>query len=782
VKKILKISLFVFSFLALFYSNAFAFLEFKQSKDISSDANDLRGIFIKPDGTRVYVTNDKDNDDQSVIEYSLTTPFDISTAAKVSDTPLTIEEGGSTEVMDNPHAIVFKTDGTEMYVIRSDGTSGNNVSIEQFTLTTPWKTSTLSWTARTALRAGCTTSIQSRGISFKPDGTRVFIGNEGNNIIAQYDLTTPWDITSMTNQQCSRSIQSDESSLRNIQLSSDGNFLYVGGNNGDDINKYSLSSPYNITSITLETSYSIVSQTENMRGFIFSSNFTKLYVTGDNGASNDIIYEYSLACAGTITCDPINDKDIKATIEANVELSKRIIKNNTLPIFHRIEWLRRHKNKDNLSNLNAEINFNTTTQLDNPLLNYWITKLPDKIVSINEEVKNGQYITVGQEDINNNNLNNFTTVIKSDNPLLISWLSKVQKKITTLQASVEQKTEDGSYDSDDWFKWSEGRVSLGKNKSSASSSRDFHSYGISIGADRIKENDRDTMYGYVFQYGNDNVDIGYKGTKLDTDAYSFALYGTKLRDDHVFTDALIGVSLLDIDQKRVTYGNTLEGNREGQQIYGSFNVGKRIVDEDLNLNPGIKLDLGYTNLKAFREKSNIANSLTDALLYKEQNIKSSLVTLGVLLDKTDTDRQEDKIVNHHGRLEYIADLSPSSDAEFYYLNSQSTVYNYNVENKSKHNFRIGYGFDVTSISGWSLVGNFERFQSNGKGYSNDIYLSVGYVPIDEMKFVFDVNNFENTSLSLTNNLNGFDLKMSSNYNFLSDVPDYGANLEISNKF
>ena len=74
------------------------------------------------------------------------------------------------------------------------------------------------------------------------------------------------------------------------------------------------------------------------------------------------------------------------------------------------------------------------------------------------------------------------------------------------------------------------------------------------------------------------------------------------------------------------------------------------------------------------------------------------------------------------------------------------------------------------------------FNLSAKGYSNDIYLSVGYVPIDAMKFVFDVNNFENTSLSLTNNVNGFDLKMSSNYNFLSDVPDYGANIEVSNKF
>jgi len=782
VKKILKTSFFVFSFLALFYSNAFAIIEFKQSKVITADTNGVRGINFNPDGSIMYITRRIANENAFITQYSLSTPFDISTATKSSSTQL-VGDGGSVPRMRLPHAIEFKSDGTKIFVT----TNKDPTSVYQYKLTTPWDTSTLEYEIRFQVDLdGSGNEDQVRALTFKPDGTRMFIGGRDLHKIREYILSTPFDLTSgVSVGSLSASLEDADNNMRNIQFNSDGTILYIGGNENNNMNKYSLSTPWDITTLSsTPTLYGLGSRFSNMRGFIFAANFTKLFVTNDNDTTGvNTIFEYSPACAGTITCsDASKNADVKAIIEANVELSKRIIKNNTLPIFHRIEWLRRHKNKDNLSNLNAEINFNTTTQLDNPLLNYWITKLPDKIVSINEEVKNGQYITVGQEDINNNNLNNFTTVIKSDNPLLISWLSKVQKKITTLQASVEQKIEDGSYDSDDWFKWSEGRVSLGKNKSSASSSRDFHSYGISIGADRIKENDRDTMYGYVFQYGNDNVDIGYKGTKLDTDAYSFALYGTKLRDDHVFTDALIGVSLLDIDQKRVTYGNTLEGNREGQQIYGSFNVGKRIVDEDLNLNPGIKLDLGYTNLKAFREKSNIANSLTDALLYKEQNIKSALVTLGVLLDKTDTDRQEDEIVNHHGRLEYIADLSPSSDAEFYYLNSQSTVYNYNVENKSKHNFRIGYGFDVTSISGWSLVGNFERFQSNGKGYSNDIYLSVGYVPIDEMKFVFDVNNFENTSLSLTNNLNGFDLKMSSNYNLLSDVPDYGANLEISNKF
>ena len=76
MKKILKTSFFVFSFLALFYSSAFAFIEFKQSKDISSDADGLRQINFKPDGTIMYVTNREKNsysEIDSVIQYFLST-------------------------------------------------------------------------------------------------------------------------------------------------------------------------------------------------------------------------------------------------------------------------------------------------------------------------------------------------------------------------------------------------------------------------------------------------------------------------------------------------------------------------------------------------------------------------------------------------------------------------------------------------------------------------------------------------------------------------------------
>ena len=696
-KKFLITFIFFVSFLT---TNAFAFITYKQSKVVTSDSDQIRGIQFKPDGTIMYVS-ERETDPDTIMQYSLSTPFDISTATFQFKTTLTN--------ITLPHAIEFHPNGTKMYVINNTGTT-----VEQYTLTTAWDTSTLDHYGT----YNVTNEDQLRALAFKPDGTRMYVTGADAFIIKEYTLTTAWDVTSATNTANSSSLESDENNPRNIQFHSDGTIMYLGGNGGDDINKYTLSTPWDISTLELSQTYSFSTQAEHMRGFIFTANFTKLFITNDIADGANTIFEYSVACAGTITCsDPSGNSDVKAIIEANVELSKRIIKHNTLPVFHRIEWLRRHKNRDNLSNLNAEINFT----------NEKISKLASGLKSLKKESKR-------------------------------------------------------NYNSDEWFEWSEGRVSLGKRKAINSSSKDIHSYGISIGADKIKEKDRDTMYGYVFQYGNDNIDIGGSGTKLYTDSYSLALYGTKLKDDHFFTDGIIGVSLLDIDHKRDIYGNTLKGNREGQQIFGSINFGKRLHDKKINLNPSIKLDLGYTKLKTFREKTILGNSLADALLFKEQNIKSALATIGLLLDKTD--KQKERIINHHGRLEYIADLSPSSNAEFYYLNSTSTVYEYKVDNKAKHNYRIGYGIDLTSISGWSVVANFERFRANGKGHSNEIYLSVGYVPIDAMKFILDLNNSESlkTGLNINKKINGFDIEVNSDYNLISKTPDYKTNLEVKKVF
>ena len=348
MRKILLITLALFF---IFSTNAFAFLTFKQSKDISGDTDHLRGITFKPDGSRMYVTADED--DPVVLQYSLSVPFDISTATKIgSGTLLTVLKDGIASVMDKPHAIEFKPDGKVMYVIRSES---GKVGVEQYNLTTAWDTSTISHDTRKTINGAgdCHTSIQVRALAFKPDGTRMYVSQQGGKIVGQYDLTTAWDVDTATNNVCSNSFASEEANMRNIQFNSDGTIMYLGGNAGDDINKYTLATAWDVTAISHVTTYSISSQTGEMRGFKFTANFTKLYVTGDDGedSGDNVVYEYNIACAGTITCsEPKDDESLVSIMEAHVELTKRIIQHNTLPIMHRMEWLRRHRNKDNLTN------------------------------------------------------------------------------------------------------------------------------------------------------------------------------------------------------------------------------------------------------------------------------------------------------------------------------------------------------------------------------------------------------------------------------------------------
>ena len=718
-----KIFLYLILFLTLFSSHSFGELSFVQTKDVTSDTPGVRGINFKPDGKIMYITSRlKDSEDAYVVQYSLSTPFDISTATR------SFNDGDGTQLacstnMKLPHAIEFKPDGTKMFVATNKDFNGNpGVAVFQFKLTTAWDSSTLVCEKIYEVNEiGVYVENQLRTLAFKPDGTRMFVGGKNTDKIRQFDLSNAWDLSSgVTPGEISDSLLTSDTSMRNIQFNSDGTALYIAGDTNARMNKYTLSTAYDITTLSSTFStFDLGSRVNNMRGFIFAANFTKLFVTsdGETSATTDKIHEYDLQCAGTISCtDPSANADVKAIIEANVEMSKRVIRNNTLPIFHRIEWLRRHKNKDNLSNLNASIDFQN---------------------------------------------------------------QKIAKLANTFDAFKKER--DRTYRSNDWFDWSEGRFVIGEKNVSNTSSRDIQNYGISFGTDRIDEDDRDLMYGYVFQFGKDDVDIGSNGSNLNTNTYSLAAYRTKIKDNDYFTDGIIGLSLLEIDHHRVVNGNKLDGNRDGQQIFGSINFGKRLHDKDLNLNPSVKLELGYTKLKPFNEKTILGSSLADALHYRDQNIKTAIATVGVLFDTTEKGDIEEEIINHHGRLEFIGDLSPSSDAEFYYMNDQSTIYEYKSNNRSKYNYRIGYGIDRTSMTGWSIVANFERFGSSG-GYYDEFYFLLGYVPIDEMKFSFELDESNKTSLKFSNKIYDFNLKVAADYNFFIEEPNYNTNLLLSNSF
>ena len=129
-------------------------------------------------------------------------------------------------------------------------------------------------------------------------------------------------------------------------------------------------------------------------------------------------------------------------------------------------------------------------------------------------------------------------------------------------------------------------------------------------------------------------------------------------------------------------------------------------------------------------------------------------------------------------LEIGLDFSPSSDATYRYL-SETTEYTKSIDQDSK-NIRANIGFDLITENGFSVMTIYERNQSDN-GHSDTLYLGFGYIPTEDIEYAMSLDN-DKASLSYKRDLNGFDIRMSSNYSLMSEIPDYGANIEVVNIF
>ena len=318
------------------------------------------------------------------------------------------------------------------------------------------------------------------------------------------------------------------------------------------------------------------------------------------------IYEYHLVCPFNIIagkCPPVTENSVRTGIaEAQIMIAKRTIDHSTKSALNRLEWIRRNKDNQNLSNLNIDFNFNTATQLDNPLLNYWVKKLPDRILSVNEKVENGQSITIGREykkrNKSSNNLDNFTTAFKSDNPLLNSWIDKLPEKITARKASAKKKTEDKQQDI---FFWSEGSIAVGRvGDTNISSFKKIRTEAITLGADKFTNNNG--IKGLALRFGANDVDVGMGGSGIDTDTFNLTYYSTTpLENDTKSEDIIIGFGKLDLDILTVLDGKHIKANRNGRQVYFTNKFKDEIKKDNFILIPSFQADIGHTILDGYTE-------------------------------------------------------------------------------------------------------------------------------------------------------------------------------------
>jgi hypothetical protein len=247
------------------------------SFSVSAQAVTPSDIEFKSDGTKMYILEGITN--RVMYQYSLSTAFDITTASydSVSFSVVTQATGG--------YGLFFKGDGTAFYVADID-----TESIYQYSLSTAWDLSTASYASKSYSISSQTTNPY--GVSFKSDGTKMFVLASTTDTVYEYDLSTAWDVSTASYNSVSFSVTTQESFPTSLVFNNTGTKFFVGGNT-DAFYEYNLSTAWDLSTASYSgNNLSVVSQESNPRGLRFNDDGTKGFVVG---FTNDTVYQYSTA-------------------------------------------------------------------------------------------------------------------------------------------------------------------------------------------------------------------------------------------------------------------------------------------------------------------------------------------------------------------------------------------------------------------------------------------------------------------------------------------------------
>ena len=423
------------------------------------------------------------------------------------------------------------------------------------------------------------------------------------------------------------------------------------------------------------------------------------------GISNKTTYNFSTGGKGAT--NPLDDKDVVASIEAQTEAPKKVLQHITTPIFNRLNWIRGYETDNNLNS--QKIKFNIV----NPKI--------DKILNIIPE-------TVS--------------------------LNKIPTRLE-----------------DDWLFWSEGSISVGRvGETSTSSFKEIDTNAITIGWD--KKIDQKKIHGYAITYTKDDVKVGDNGSTLDVESYSFSTYATFHRKENSYVEGILGTSKLDLRNKRVKNNNSLKGDRNGKQFFGSIHYINTISNEKVNISPNLRLDLSYTKLTDYTETG------SNAISYDKQTVETAGIFGGFTFNKEVF--KDDYIIRPSAGFELGLDLSPNSDISLNYVSDPNTKYTKSIDQQGEESIKGKVGFDLLKDNGWSLMAFYERNQSQNR-HSDTFYFLTGYVVSKDEEYVMKIDE-NKTSLVYKKNIDGVDIKFDSGYELFTENPDYYFNLKLTRNF
>ena len=675
----------------------------------------------------------------------------------IANLDISDDEGSAT-------GITFKPDGTKMYI-----TGIGADKILQYNLTTAFDITSAALEKSVLIR---TVEGAPEDVKFNSDGTVIFILGTGGNGIDRWSLSTPYDIGSIT--AADTTFTSIGGDPRGLAFNNNGTKMFVLNQTNTRVEEYNLSTPYNPDTKTLTNTLTNATSSNFHQGLGFNADGSKMFVVKSRGGSNtdNKIDEYALSTAFDISSSSATLTGTFSPTHSSDEYLSGMAFNGSGTKMYHINWSGDEVREYSLS---CPFKVTSSSTCDAPQKNKDVRGVVDAQINTAKNfakdssqsalkrlsiLRANKYYNASAQNIELNFQNELLKKVSNN------VLSSAQAKLNPLQ-KLDQILPN------DWEVWSEGSISFGKiGESSLSSAQDIDSLGITVGVDTKMDDDQ--ILGVALRVGNTDVDVGTFGSKVDTNALSLSLYGINSLENSNYLKHVFGVSYLDSDIVRKYEGNTdiNTGDREGKQVFGSLNFGREYENGDLIITPTGRIDGSYTALNGYTE-SGIA-----ALSYNDQDIKSLMASLGVLIDQ-DVDL-ENSTVRSRINLEYSKEFASSSKVVTSYV-SNSESFEYQADNKNRDIYTAGLGLDFKHDQGLIISTDYERQQIKGHGYINKFTLSAGFLYRKETEFALGLDEEMTSSFKISKALGVFDLEFDLENNF-SNQENHNANLSILSKF
>ena len=198
--------------------------------------------------------------------------------------------GLGTMAEQNANAVAI-TGGTATLASLDIATSGTDAEIAPNTGITGWNYSGLSKSI-TAEETAPT------GLFLSPDGLNMYVNGSTGDDVNQYTLSTAWDVSTATYVRVF-STSSQDSNPQDIFFKPDGLSMFIMGQTNDTVFQYTLSSAFNISTASYASkSFSVASQEGTPTGLWFKPDGTVMYVIGN---SADTVFQYTLGTAWDVS-------------------------------------------------------------------------------------------------------------------------------------------------------------------------------------------------------------------------------------------------------------------------------------------------------------------------------------------------------------------------------------------------------------------------------------------------------------------------------------------------